>query len=342
MRRLVPGLACLLALAPVAPAGADAVVERISRSDGVGGMGGFESASVTVTSSAAQREEQHFRFTGGFLGAIQKMAGGGDTVRITRLDRDLVWTLDPEKKTYAEEPLTARGERTRPRPGQRPPEGKDKADPSDWVVTRNELTVEKTGHRKTISGFPCEEYLTTWLLETRNTRTAETARSRMTNRAWTTPETAEIRAVQAAEHAYGQAYLEKIGLGMSPAEAQQYLVGLGKLTEAEQQKALARLAAEMEKIKGFTIANQVDWTGDAEGTGGGQAGGGQGGGGQPDLGQVLGRLFGGGAPQGSGERAASGSDKPGSLFSLYTEIKSLKTTAPEPARFEVPAGFTRK
>jgi hypothetical protein len=223
-------------------------------------------------------------------------------------------------------------------------------------VTRNELTVEKTGSRKTIGGFACEEYLMTWLLETRNTRTAETARSRMTNRAWTTPETAEIRAVQAAEHAYAQAYLKKIGLEMSPAEAQQYLAGLGRLTEAEQQKALARLAAEMEKIKGFTIASQIDWTGDAEGAGGGsgggqasggqasggQASGGQGGGGQPDLGQVLGRLFGGGAQKGSGERAGSGGDKPGSLFSVYTEIKSLKTTAPEPARFEVPAGFTRK
>jgi hypothetical protein len=27
---------------------------------------------------------------------------------------------------------------------------------------------------------------------------------------------------------------------------------------------------------------------------------------------------------------------------IYTEVKSLKATAPEPARFEVPAGFTRK
>jgi hypothetical protein len=344
MRRIASGVVCVLALAAAAPAGGDAVIERLTRSDGIGGMGGFESTTVTLTSPGAEREEMRFRFTGGFLGAIQKMAGMGDSVRITRLDRDLVWTLDPERKTYTEEPLTARGERARPRPGQRPPGEKDTPPSSDWVVTRNELTVEKTGNRKAISGFPCEEYLLTWLLESRNTKTAETARSRMTNRMWTTPETAEIRAVQAVQQAYGQAYLKKIGLQMSPAEAQQYLAGLTSLTEAEQQKALARLGAEMQKVQGFTIAYQLDWGGEGEGGpgAGGQAGGGQGGGGQQDLGQVLGRLFGGGGQKGSGERAPGGGDRPGGLLSVYSEIKGLRTTAPEPARFEVPAGFTRK
>jgi hypothetical protein len=32
----------------------------------------------------------------------------------------------------------------------------------------------------------------------------------------------------------------------------------------------------------------------------------------------------------------------GSLFTLYTEVKSIRRVGPEPARFEVPAGYTLK
>src|SRR5262249_21689068 len=161
----------------------------------------FESTSVQTTSASAQREESRMKFTGGFLSAIQKMAGFGDSVRITRLDREVVWTLDPEKKTYTEAPLTARGEQERSNPAQPRPKdkGKEKAEPSDVVVTKNQFKVEKTGATRTINGFPCEEYLATWLLETLNRKTGETGKSLMTNHVWTTPETAEMRAAHAEE-----------------------------------------------------------------------------------------------------------------------------------------------
>lgn len=344
MRTLTSAVLCALALtAAAAPAAADAVIERFSRSDGFAGMGGFEMSTTETTSATAHRDESKMKFTGGFLSAIQKMAGFGDTVRITRLDRDLVWTLDPEKKTYTEAPLTARGERERPAPGQRPQPKKD--EPSDWVVTRNEFKVEKTGGKKVVNGFPCEEYLMTWVVETRNTKTGETARSLMTNRQWTTPETAEIRAVQAEEQAYGKAYLKKLGLEMSPAEAQRYLAGLTSLPEAEQQKALAKISAELQKVHGFPIVTHIEWTGDAAGGGKESASGGQGGG-QQDLGQVLGKIFGGGGKKPSEGEGASGgkggSEKSGALFNYYTEIKSLRTTAHDTGRFEVPAGYTLK
>ena len=117
MRRILTTV-CLFVLS-AGPAWADAVIERFSRSCGLAGMGAFESTSVQTTSASAQREESRMKFTGGFLSAIQKMAGFGDSIRITRLDRDLVWTLDPEKKTYTEAPLTVKGERERP--GAAPP-----------------------------------------------------------------------------------------------------------------------------------------------------------------------------------------------------------------------------
>jgi hypothetical protein len=82
---------CVLALTgPVPAAWADSLIERYTRSDGIAGMGAFESTTIQTTTPAAQREESRLKFTGGFMGAIQKMAGLGDSVRITRLDRDLV------------------------------------------------------------------------------------------------------------------------------------------------------------------------------------------------------------------------------------------------------------
>jgi len=137
MRRFLTAV-CLMALSAGA-AWADATIERYSRSDGFAGMGAFESTSIQTTSATAQREESRMKFTGGFLSAIQKMAGFGDSVRITRLDREVVWTLDPEKRTYTEAPLTAKGERERPSPAQPRPKdpGKEKAEASDVVITRN-------------------------------------------------------------------------------------------------------------------------------------------------------------------------------------------------------------
>jgi hypothetical protein len=339
MRALVAA-SCVLGLSALAPAAsADSIIERYTRSDGVAGLGAFESTTIQTTSPTAQREETRIKFTGGFMSAVQKMAGLGDSVRITRLDRDLVWTLDAEKRTYVEEPLTAKGERGRPAPGT-PPPAREKGEPSDVVVTRNEFKVEKTGASKTINGFPCEEYLMTWLVETRNQKTGETGKSLMTNRLWTTPETAEIRAAQADEQAYTQAYLTKLGLEMSPAEAQRFLAGLSGLGEAEQQKALARVAAEMAKVQGYTIVSQLEWTGEGKGGDGSAAS--SGGGGQAGAAQVLGqlgKLFGGGKKE---EGARSGQERGGPIFALYTEIRSIRTMAADPSRFEVPAGYTRK
>jgi hypothetical protein len=215
MRRVLTAV-CLFVLF-TGPAWADTVIERYSRSGGFAGMGAFESTSVQTTSTTAQREESRMKFTGGFLSAIQKMAGFGDSIRITRLDRDLVWTLDPEKKTYTEAPLTVKGERERP--GSVPPRKdreKEKGEPSDVVITKNEFKVEKTGASKVISGFPCED--TCDLARGGgNTKTGETGKA-MTDRLWTTPQTAEIRAAQ-AEGGLCPGLPQKLGLEMSPAEA---------------------------------------------------------------------------------------------------------------------------
>lgn len=347
MRQGVKAAACVLGLtAAVTPVWADAIVERYQKSGGVAGMGAFEGTSLTVTSATAQREESSMTFTGAFLGALQRVAGAGDTIRITRLDRGVVWSLEPKEKTYTEAPLerfTAE-ERRRLRQGSG---GRGQQEDSNTVVTRQEFKVEKTGAKKTINGFPCEEYVMTWLVETRDKQTGETGKSVMTNRMWTTPETAAIREAEAQEQAYAQAYAKKIGLEMSPQEAQMFLAGLTGLSAEDQQKALQRVSAEMAKVKGYTIASQIEWQ--LEGSGG--AGTGAGGQAAPkevqEMMKGLGKLFGGGQKSGGGEGAGGkepGGKEPSSdaLVTFYTEVKSIRAMPFDSNRYEVPAGYTRK
>jgi hypothetical protein len=330
-------LAWILAAGLGGAAWADAIVERTMRSDGFGGLGAFEGQSVETTSGVAQRNESTFKFTGGFLSAIQRMAGVGDSVRITRVDRGVVWALDPDKKTYTESPLTLRLEQERRGPGTPPPRP-ERREASDVVVTRSEFKVERTGAHRTINGFPCEEYLATWLVETRNQKTGETAKSLMTTHVWTTPETAEIGAVQAQEQAYARAYLQRIQADFAPDRARNLgmaaMFGATGLGDEEQRKALAKLGAEMSKIHGYWISTQVAWTAEGDGARTGE--------GAParpdDLGSALGKLFGGGGSKG-GEASRDG-QRP--LFTLQTEVRSLKIVPGDPSRFEIPAGYTLK
>ncbi len=208
------------------------------------------------------------------------------------------------------------------------------------VVTRSEFKVERTGAHKTINGFPCEEYLATWLLEMRNQKTDETTQSQMSLHAWTTPVTADIRVAQAQLGAYGRAYLERIRADMPPDEARQLglatMFASAGLGEEEQRRAIAKAAAELAKIQGYWIVTQVEWYGSGSG-----ARAADGGGAPPrgdDLGSALGKLFGGGG----GKPAPAASDGKRPVFDLYSEIRSLKLVSGEPARFEVPAGYTLK
>jgi hypothetical protein len=328
------GLAALALLLAAVAAAAEVRIERATTSSGLGGLGAFESTSVETTSAVAQREETTFRFTGGFMSALQKMAGSGNTVRITRLDRGVVWTLDPEAKTYTEAPLTFAVE---PRPGAPAPQP-ERREPSDVVVTRSEFKVERTGAKRTINGFPCEEYVATWLVETKNRSTGETGRSVMTTRVWTTPETAEIRAVQAQEQAYARAYLQRVRADLAPDRAKALglgtLFGITGLGEEEQRRASAAAARELAKIQGYWIVTKVEWRAD----GGAAAGGGAGSPRPEDIGAALGKLFGGGA--GKGGDAPKDGQRP--LLDLHTEVRSLAVAPAAPGRFEVPSDYTLK
>ena len=164
-------------------------------------MGASEGTAVKRYQVDKMWNSASTKFTGVIL---SRVAGDTETVTITRVDRGVYWILDPKKKIYEEKPI----EPISKQEGDREPREKEKP---KVRVTKSELSVKKTGASETIHGFPCEEYLVTWLLEMEEIETKAKSQSTMTMNLWTTPETAAIRKVQTEEREFHKAYAQKIG-----------------------------------------------------------------------------------------------------------------------------------
>jgi hypothetical protein len=271
------------------------------------------------------------------------VAGGSESTNVTRVDKGVYWNLDPKNRTYVERPIEPfkkedlskeRGEKEKPKAR----------------VTKSEFTVKKTGASETINGFPCEEYLITWLLEMEDLETKAKSRNTMTTNLWTTPETATIRKAQAEEQEFQKAYAKKIGLSISPDEAKQLgMESLGAMSGAppeEIQKGLMRVKEEMAKIKGYPIRSVVSWT--LEGEKGTAASKAEGTSSETasespkSIGGLLGGLAGKVTQKMTGEKPSSTGGKEGPFFSSITEVKAINTDSVSAEVFDIPAGYVKK
>lgn len=346
-----PVAAAALAVACAAgPALAEVTVERTMKSAGFAGFGAGDSTMVEKLSGLRKRETTSMKMTG-FIG---KMAGelGGD--EITDIEKDVVWKLDHKKKTYTEsritpppEPKEAAGEKG----GDRDKGGREEKQEKPRVrIVRNEVTVTGPDGKKTIGEYPCEHYAIVWVLETEDLETKERSESTMTSDLWTTPETAEIRALIKEEREFMQAWLKKIGWDLTDQEARKMgLAMVGALIGGDNEsfrKGAKEVAAKMEKIKGFPIGTGIKWQ--LKGSGGSaEKPGGSGGesAGMPDLSKGLGGLmsaFGKKAAKG-GESAGGKGDAGGAntVFDTYTEIRRISTASIPGTDFVPPAGYKK-
>src|SRR5690242_8919483 len=94
--------ATLLLLAPLA-ARADVKVERATHFGGVFGIAESDIQSMEYLQGLKKRDESSFQFKGAVLGALQRLANHGsqntDSVSITRVDENKVFSLKNDKKT---------------------------------------------------------------------------------------------------------------------------------------------------------------------------------------------------------------------------------------------------
>ena len=339
-RWLGAGAAAFAVCLGAGAARADVTVERTMRTAGFGGLGAGESTMVEKLSGLRKRDVTAMKMSG-FLG---KLAGdlGGD--EITDIAKDAVWRLDHKKKTYTESRITPPPQ-PKEEPGQDRPEKQEK--PKVRVV-RNEVTVTGPDGKKTIAGFACEHYAVVWLLETEDLETKERSESTMTSDLWTTPETAEIRALQKEELEFTKAWLKKIGWDMTDQEARKMgLAMVGALIGGDEdsfRKGAKEVAEKLSRIKGYPIGTGVKWQLRSAATAAAKKGGGEGEG-MPDLSKGLGGLmsaFGKKVAKGAGE-SAGGADPAGAktVFDTYTEIRSISTSSLPDGDFVPPSGYKK-
>jgi hypothetical protein len=340
MRRIGLLITGMFLLGVHGPAWGDATIESSLRSSGFKGMGAFEGATTKRYQGEKMWDSTSSKFTGAILSRI---AGGTESVTVTRVDKGVYWVLDPKNKTYVERPIEAfkKGE-----PGREPQEqGKPKV-----RVTKSEFLVKKTGASETINGFPCEEYLVTWLLEMENIETKSKSRSTMTQNLWTTPETATIRKAQAEESAFHKAYAQKLGLQISPAEAKQLgietFAAMSGASQQEIEKGFAKVRDEMAKVKGYPIRTVVNWSMEGEKAAAAQKEGAPSGESASEAPKSVGGFLSGLSKTITqkvmkDQASGSGQNEGGSFSSTY-EVKAIRADSISADMFEIPAGYSKK
>jgi hypothetical protein len=366
-REWLPAL--ILALLLCSSASADVVIKEKSVSEGLGGFGNGTTSRTLIVAGDKSRSEDETTYTGRF----KTLAGGGKphtTVSITRIDREVIWSLAPEKKQYTE--LTFAQMRELMKKGAGDAEGTAKDAEMTFTVD-----VKRTGAKETVNGFPAEQVIITCVGKPKNPeKGAENAEIRMVMDQWLTKS-----APGAQEQAeFAKRFAEKLGLdlqlsGVSSMAQKMYGNGMKELAAkmkgmggvairstftiegspqmAEAQKQAAeqgqsrQVEARTEREKARQQAEADEKKQDQEDAKDLAASTASGGGVKGKLGGFLGRKLGATAQKKAEDKvekkteemSSPGAAAGGPLMRVVTEVISI-TTSPAPAgSFDVPAGY---
>jgi hypothetical protein len=305
-------LAIVLLAAPSSAVLAEVTVFRVIKT---GDVGAPEIHEIDYFKGTLKRTDSKMKLTGKVFGMWLRPK---DLSTIYRVDRDLIWEINRTKKTYIERPisLSQGDEEAAPKQG----EGAAKADKpagerqAEVRVVRSEFEIQKTGAKNIINGFDCRRYVLTWLIETENVKTGDRKKSIMTGDFWNTLEDGNVKDLMAAEDSFNRAYLEKLGLDMTPDDMKRFgLEVLGGLLWAEGMD----LKKEMTKMEGYPIVTSIAWVKEGD-------------------------------REAKVEREGEGSvqlPKGGNfqtIFQFHTEIKEIETSPFPESHFEVPKEYKKE
>jgi len=311
-----------------------AVIETHVINEGIKGFFPYESTDRGYFRANMNREDSVLKGTGTFTGF---MIGTNNKTLITRLDRNLVWTLNQDKREYTECPVKGCRTPSRPVPAEQKPEEPRQQHAPDCTmkIAKTSFTVKPTGQKQKINGFDTDEYKVAWLV-TLQDNTARKTTSTLNVDVWTTPVTPALRQALDMEAAYARAYFGKIAPSAKdrilPAEVGKMITGYlsGALSPADRSAFLAA-GRELEKIKGHPISTRIDWNMQGNACESKEAASGNG---TPTsaAGVVSGitDMF-------TKKKTEEAGSKP--ILSFVVEVKSLKVEPVHDSMFAVPKGY---
>ncbi len=312
--------ACLIIALPLAT-NADVTLKRETTIDNLMGIGSTKSTETQYIKGDRSCDETETAFTSGLM----KMTTGGKSMRhstITRLDRQLIWDIEPDEKKYSEMTFAKFKQMLEQSLGKG-------SDPQLGEETDYQWKVEvKTGAgNEKINGFDCR------LIEGKAVGVNKKAPSDtiiINIKNWNSKGIAGIEEY----NIFMKNYMNAIGLDESAMQkGLQAFVGayrgqfnelMNKLKEEDGFPVRSTVLIESSSAKG---EKQADTDEDLE---------------NPEQGapaQILGKL---GKLGGKSNKDKSSDSGRATLLSVTTDLKSIDSKPIDEGKFEVPAGFTKK
>lgn len=246
-------LAVAVSLALAAPALADVTLKEKTVSTGLAGFGNGTSERTFVIAGDKSRSDDQFTYTGRF----KTLAGGGkprSSAEIVRLDREVVWSLDPQKKQYTEmtfaemRALVAAGVAEAQAGAEKPGN-----EPARDVEMTYRVDVQRTGKKDKVNGFDAENVIVTITATAKDKKDGGSGGYTMKMDQWLS---AQVPG-QAEVTAFYRRYAEK--MGFDPQMRGQF-AGL----MAQYGDAVKQAAEKLKDLKGYPVRSTVTLTLGAE------------------------------------------------------------------------------
>jgi hypothetical protein len=250
------------------PSRATAVMETHLVSEGLKGFFPFEGTNKTYTRGEMQRAETSMKGTGT---VTRFLIGSHSDLRIERLDKKLIYTLDTKEKTYTECPLKGCGTGTAEKAPPKEPEEKKAEKPADsgckMKMTKSTFNVQSTGQKKNINNFDTEEYKAAWVITLQDPTARKTVSTLAVN-VWTTPLTGPLKDALGIEQTYARNLANNLvsiatngrQTQVVPDEAARVINAyLAQMMAPADRAAFLKAGKELEKIKGYPVLTQIAW-----------------------------------------------------------------------------------
>jgi hypothetical protein len=363
-REWLPAL--LLALLLASTAAADVTIRETTVSEGLGGFGNGTTHRTMIVAGDVSRSEDEATYTGRF----KTLAGGGKprtSVSITRIDREVIWDLDPQKKTYTELTFAEMREMMAKGLARADDAGRDTgAKDAEMTFT---VDVRRTGAKQDVNGFPAEQVVVTCVGRPKAADAdAKDREVRFVMDLWLTKSAPGAKEMTE----FGRRFAAKMGLDPQ-------LSNIGGTVQQMYGGAMKELAAKMKDLDGYPVRSTFTIDGAAgppavsdeeaaaraagrerekaqaeadekaqdrqeAGDIGAAAASGEGVTGK--LGGLLGRKLGGIAQRKTAEKvekSAGEKASPGAagdhVLKVVTEVTSISTSPAPAGSFDVPAGY---
>ena len=292
---------------------------------------------VKSTSESAVQGDKQYTKNNSEIKMMGLFTKKSSSIDITRLDKELFWSLDPEQKTYSEMTFAMlkqayEGGADELSEANTAPEmnEEEQFDESEYKWDEPVVTVDKKETGKKVNGFKSDNYLVTLIMAGTHIETGIRDTVKVVSDLWVTPVTPQMDEMTA----FQQQLAQKLGFEFSGQQMMQLFQAY--------ESFFSDLGAEVSKIKGYPIKNNIKMKStnhlqaaaakddDADESV------------NIDMSNPIGGMLGGFAKKMAKQGVAKKiEDSQRQVFNIDFELKSIESGSISAEKFDVPADYKK-